>query len=148
VALRVCIDASLAVKLLVQEPYSDRAAFLWRGWTEGDIERIVPSFFPFEVTSTIRRKCKRKQLTEEEAEEAFNIFAALDFVVLKPKALLREAWDMAKELGLPTLYDTAYLALSRLCNCEFWTADEVLINSLQGKLCWVRWIGDEAQAQQ
>jgi predicted nucleic acid-binding protein len=144
----VCIDASLAVKLLVQEPYSDRAAFLWRDWTEGDIERIVPSFFPFEVTSTIRRKCKRKQLTEEEAEEAFNIFAALDFVVLKPKALLREAWDMAKELGLPTLYDTAYLALAKLCNCEFWTADEVLINSLQGKLSWVRWIGDEAQAQQ
>jgi len=141
VALRVCIDASLAVKLLVQEPYSDRAAFLWRGWIEEDIERIVPSFFPFEVTSTIRRKCIRKQLTEEEAEEAFNIFAAFDFVVLKPRTLLREAWDMAKELGLPTLYDTAYLALAKLCNSEFWTADEVLINSLQGKFSWVKWIG-------
>jgi len=141
VALRVCIDASLAVKLLVQEAYSDRAAFLWRGWIEEDIERVVPSFFPFEVTSTIRRKCVKKQLTEEEAEEALNIFAALDFVVLKPKALLREAWDMAKELGLPTLYDTTYLALAKLCNCEFWTADEVLINSLQGKVSWVKWIG-------
>ena len=48
---------------------------------------------------------------------------------------------MAKELGLPTLYDTAYLALAKLCNCEFWTADEVLINSLQGKFSWVKWIG-------
>jgi predicted nucleic acid-binding protein len=141
VALRVCVDASLAVKLLVQEPYSDRADFLWRGWIKEDIERIVPSLFPFEVTSTIRRKCVRKQLTEEEAEEAFNTFAALDFVVLKPKALLKEAWDMAKELGLPTLYDTAYLALAKLCDCEFWTADEVLINSLQGKFSWVKWIG-------
>lgn len=140
-ALRVCIDASLAVKLLVQEPYSDRVASLWRGWIEEDIERIVPSFFPFEVTSTIRRKCVRKQLTEEEAEEGFDIFATLDFVVLRPKALLREAWDMAKELGLPTLYDTAYLALAKLSNCEFWTADEVLIKSLQGKLPLVKWIG-------
>lgn len=139
-ALRVCVDASLAVKLLVQEPYSDRSAFLWRGWIKEDIERIVPSFFPFEVTSTIRCKCVRKQLTAEEAEEAFNTFAALDFVVLKPKALLKEAWDMAKELGLPTLYDIAYLALAKLCNCEFWTADEVLINSLQGKFSWVKWI--------
>ena len=140
-ALRVCVDASVAVKLLVQERYSDRAAFLWRGWIEDDTERIVPSFFPFEVTSTIRRKYLRKQLTEEEAEEAFNTFATLDFVVVKPKGLLREAWDMAKELRLPTLYDTAYLALAKLCDCEFWTADEVLINSLRGKFPWVKWIG-------
>lgn len=139
--LRVCVDASLAVKLLVQELHSDRAACLWRGWIEEGVERVVPSFFPFEVTSTVRGKCVRRQLTEEEAEEAFNIFAALDFVVLEPNALLREAWDMAKELGLPTLYDTAYLALAKLCECEFWTADEVLVNSLQGKLAWVNWIG-------
>lgn len=141
-APRVCIDASLVVKLLIQEPYSDRAAFLWQGWIEEDIERVAPSFFPFEVTSTLHRKCIKKQLTEEEAEEAFNIFATLDFVVLTPKALLREAWDMARELGLPTLYDTAYLALAKLRNCEFWTADEVLINSLRGKFPRVRWVGD------
>jgi predicted nucleic acid-binding protein len=141
VGLRVCIDASVAVKLVVQEPYSDRAASLWRGWIGGDIERVAPSFFPFEVASTIRRKYVRRQLTEEEAEEAFEVFTALDFVVLEPKALLKEAWDMAKELGLPTLYDTAYLALAKLNNCEFWTADEALINSLQGKFSWVKWIG-------
>jgi predicted nucleic acid-binding protein len=141
VGLRVCIDASVAVKLVVQEPYSDRAASLWRGWIREDIERVAPSFFPFEVASTIRRKYVRRQLTEEEAEEAFEVFTALDFVVLEPKALLKEAWDMAKELGLPTLYDTAYLALAKLNNCEFWTADEALINSLQGKFSWVKWIG-------
>lgn len=137
---RVCIDASLAVKLLVQEPYSNQAAFLWQTWVEKDIERIAPAFFPFEVASTIRRKCVRKQLTEEEAEEAFSTFTILGFTILMPEALLKEAWDMTRELGLPTLYDTAYLALAKLYTCEFWTADEVLINSLQGKLPWVKWI--------
>jgi predicted nucleic acid-binding protein len=58
-----------------------------------------------------------------------------------PEALLTEAWDMAKELGLPTLYDAAYLALAKICDCEFWTADEALTNSLQGKLPWVQWVG-------
>jgi hypothetical protein len=49
-----------------------------------------------------------------------------------PEALLKEARDMVKELGLSTLY----------ANCgEFWTADEVLINSLQGRFPWVKWIG-------
>jgi len=94
------------------------------------------------VASTIRRKCVRRQLTEAEAEEACQIFAVLEFVVLEPETLLKEAWDMAKELRLPTLYDTAYPALAKLCNCEFWTADEVLINSLQGKISWAKWLGE------
>jgi len=129
---------------LVQEPYSAQVASLWQSWTENGIERIAPAFFPFEVASAIRRKCVRKQLTEEEAKEAFNIFTRLGFTVLTPEALLKDAWDMTGELGLPTLYDTAYLVLAKLCNCEFWTADEALVNSLQGKLPWVRWIGGYA----
>lgn len=76
---KVCVDASLAIKLLVQEPYSDQAAFLWQTWIEKDIERIAPAFFPFEVASTIRHKCIRKQLTEEEAEEVFNILHYAQF---------------------------------------------------------------------
>jgi predicted nucleic acid-binding protein len=138
---KVCVDASLAIKLLVQEPYSDQAAFLWQTWVEKDVERIAPAFFPFEVASTIRHKYIRKQLTEEEAEEVFNIFTMLSFTVLMPEALLKEAWDMSRELELPTLYDTAYLALAKISDCEFWTADEVLISSLRGRLPWVRWIG-------
>jgi len=140
----VCIDASLAIKLLVQESYSAQVASLWQSWTENGTERIAPAFFPVEVASAIRRKCVRKQLTEEETEEAFDIFTRLSFTVLMPEALLKEAWDMTRELEFPTLYDTAYLALSKICNCEFWTADEALVNSLQGKLPWVRWIGDYA----
>ncbi len=58
-----------------------------------------------------------------------------------PETLLREAWEITKELRLATLYDAAYLALAKLHNCEFWTADEMLINSLQGKFPWVKWLG-------
>ena len=139
---KVCIDASLAIKLVVRESFSDRALALWQNWIENGVERIAPSFFPFEVSLVIRNKYVRKQLTAEEAETAFDLFTRLSFTILMPETLLREAWDMATELKLPTLYDTAYLALAKLYNCEFWTADEVLINSLHGKLPWVRWIGD------
>jgi len=140
VPLRVCVDASLAVKLVVRESFSDQALALWQNWIENDVECIAPPFFPFEVSSVIRNKYIRKQLTGEEAERAFDTFTKLNFIILMPEALLKEAWDMTKELGLPTLYDTAYLALARLCNCEFWTADEVLLNSLRGKFPWVKWI--------
>ena len=139
--LRVCVDASLAIKLVVRESFSDRALDLWQNWIESGVEPIAPPIFPFEVSSVVRNKYVRNELTAEEAERAFNLFTRLNFIVLTSETLLKEAWDMAKELGLPTLYDTTYLALAKLCNCEFWTADEVLINSLQGKFSWVKWIG-------
>lgn len=139
--LRVCVDASLAIKLVVRESFSDRALDLWQNWIESGVEPIAPPIFPFEVSSVIRNKYVRNELTADEAERAFNLFTRLNLIVLTSETLLKEAWDMAKELGLPTLYDTAYLALAKLCNCEFWTADEVLINSLQGRFSWVKWIG-------
>jgi len=37
--------------------------------------------------------------------------------------------------SIKILYDSTLYA-----NCEFWTADEVLINSLQGRFAWVKWI--------
>ena len=43
---------------------------------------------------------------------------------------------------------TAYLALAKICDCEFWTADEVLIDSLQGRLPWVKWIGKDYPAEE
>lgn len=139
---KVCVDASLAIKLLIREPYSDQALALWRSWIENGIECIAPAFFPFEVASVIRGKYVRKQLTIDEAEKAFAIFTELAFTLMTPETLLYDTWIMAEELGLPTLYDTGYLALAKLHSCEFWTADERLINSLQGKFPWVKWVGD------
>jgi len=141
VALRVCVDASLAVKLVVRESLSDRALDLWQDWIAGGVELVVPPVFPFEVSSVIRNKHVRNDLTNGEAQKAFNLFVRISFVVLTPEGLLEEAWDMARALRLPTLYDASYLALATLCDCEFWTADEALVNSLRGKLSWVKWIG-------
>lgn len=129
---------------MVRESYSVQALALWQSWIEKGVECIAPAFFPFEVASVIRSKYVRKQLTSDEVERAFTIFTELVFTVLMPESLLKEAWNMTKELGLPTLYDTAYLALAKLYDCEFWTADEKLVNSVGRKLPWVKWIGEYA----
>jgi len=44
---RVCIDASLAIKLVIPESFSDRALVLWQNWIETGVECIAPSLFPF-----------------------------------------------------------------------------------------------------
>jgi len=138
---KVCVDASLAIKLVIREPYSDQALALWQSWIENGMECIAPAFFPFEVASVIRGKYVRKQLTVDEAERAFAIFTEFAFTLMTPETLLYKAWTMNRELELPTLYDTAYLALAKLNNCEFWTADKRFIDSLQRKFPWVKWVG-------
>lgn len=78
-ALRVCVDASLAIKLVVRESFSDRALNLWQNWVESGVQPIAPPVFPFEVSSVIRNKYVRNALTAEEANRAFNVFARLRF---------------------------------------------------------------------
>jgi predicted nucleic acid-binding protein len=38
--------------------------------------------------------------------------------------------------------DAHYLALAEQQNCEYWTADTRLWNTVRGKLSWIRWLGD------
>lgn len=42
---RVCIDASLALMLLLPHDLSYKAKSLWRSWAEKEIEIIAPPLF-------------------------------------------------------------------------------------------------------
>ena len=56
----------------------------------------------------------------------------------------QRAWDLAKQLTQPNVYDSYYLALAELLDCEFWTAEERLFNTVKERLPRVRWIGQIA----
>ena len=50
------------------------------------------------------------------------------------------AINLAKTLKLSAAYDAHYLALSKLLNAEFYTADKRLYNSVKLSLNWVNFI--------
>jgi len=54
----------------------------------------------------------------------------------------KKAWELAKKFNLPRTYDMQYLAVAELENCELWTNDKRLANSLQGKVKRIRWVGE------
>ena len=56
--------------------------------------------------------------------------------------LHRTALTIAATYDLPAAYDAHYLALAQILGCDFWTGDGTLINTLRGRLAFVRWIGD------
>ncbi|WP_338835555.1 hypothetical protein [Neomoorella thermoacetica] len=57
------------------------------------------------------------------------------------------SWDIAAKENLPTLYDAAYLAVAEITakdsreTCEFWTADERLVNTLGERKKYVKLLG-------
>ena len=52
----VVVDASLAVKWLVEEDDSNKAHAVLQSWVAQDIARIAPYLMPFEVANALHRR--------------------------------------------------------------------------------------------
>jgi predicted nucleic acid-binding protein len=139
----VCVDAGVAVKVVVSEPDSDRADALFEQWAGEGKQLIAPAFFQVEADSILRQKVAlRKELTPEQAEAAFAELEALPVQLVSVAEQRPRAWEIAVEFGFATVYDATYLALAELRECEFWTADGRLFNQVKERLTFVRWLGD------
>jgi len=139
----VCVDASLAVKVVVTEPDSDKADALFDEWANDGTSLIAPAFFEVETDSILRQKVMlRKELTPEQAEAAFAQLQALPIQQISMPGQRQRAWEIATTFGFATVYDATYLALAELRGCEFWTADERLFNQVKDKLPFIKWLGN------
>jgi predicted nucleic acid-binding protein len=131
----VCVDASLAIKVVVPEAGSDRADALFNQWADEETQLIAPMFFEVETDSILRQKASlRRELTADQAQRAF---ASLPIKTRHSAEQRDRAWEIASEFQFPTVYDATYLALAELSQCEFWTADEKLFKQVRDKLTFV-----------
>jgi predicted nucleic acid-binding protein len=137
----VCVDANLAIKLVVEEVYSSEARALWRGWIQTGLDVAAPSLLRYEVTSVLRKHVVRSFRTSTESRQALERVLAFEIHYLDPPNFHQRAFDLAEQLNRPATYDAHYLALAEYLGCEFWTADERLVNAVQSRLPWVRWVG-------
>lgn len=138
----VCVDASLALKLVIAEEDSSLAHSLWDTWVEEGVEIVSPPLFAFEGASVIRNKVYRGLVPPDEGELMFKAFFAQKVKLLYPEGLHERAWEIAKRFNRPQAYDSHYLALAEMLGCEFWTGDKRLYNAVKDKLPWVKWLGN------
>jgi predicted nucleic acid-binding protein len=139
----VCVDASLAIKVVVKEPDSDKADALFAQWSNEGTHLIAPAFFDVETDSILRQKViLRQELTPAQAEAAFTALQTLPIRQLTVPAQRQRAWHIATEFGLATVYDATYLALAELQGCPFWTADKRLFDQVKARIPFVKWLGD------
>ena len=144
-SIEVCVDASLAVKVVVAEADSGIADQLFQAWAREQRALIAPAFFEVEVDSIIRQKSAlRKELTAEQANVAFEKLQALPIRQISLPGQRELAWRIAEQFGFVTVYDATYLALAQLRGCEFWTADRRLVESVKGVLTFVKSLSEYA----
>ncbi|MGI6518477.1 MAG: type II toxin-antitoxin system VapC family toxin [Bacillota bacterium] len=88
----VCVDASLVVKWLVDEPDSHRALALLEEWIVQGTRLIAPSLLDYEVGSVLRKLAARGVLPIDSARERLHLYEALDIELLSPPFIIRRAW--------------------------------------------------------
>jgi predicted nucleic acid-binding protein len=134
----VCLDASLALKLLVVEDDSTRARALWRSWIARGIEVVAPGLFVFECVSALRHMVVRQDLDEGSARSGLHLLLAMPVSLRAPDGLAERAWDLARDLDRPAAYDCFYLGVAELLGSECWTADRRLWNAVRARKPWLR----------
>ena len=138
--MTVVVDASVAVKWVLDEEGTREALALWDRW-QADRERVVaPPIFRAEVANTLRQVVRRGFVTASDADELLDTL--LEIVAIEePTALYARSLRMAHEFDLGAVYDALYLALAESEGCEVWTADRKLARAVGNRFPRLRCIG-------
>ena len=138
----VVVDASLAVKWLVEEEDSDKAHAVLQAWVSQDISRIAPYLMPFEVANALHRRVWRGELSVGASSRMIARLLGSQLELHQSPSLHVKALEMASRLNQGAAYDAHYLALAEEFACELWTADERFFRAAISGVDNVRWLGD------
>ena len=138
----VVVDASLAVKWLVEEDDSDKAHAALQSWVAQDITRIAPHLMPFEVANALHRRVLRGELNVGDSIRMMARLLESRLELHQPPDLHVRALQLASLLKQNAAYDAHYLALAESFGCELWTADERFYRAASPSIDNVRWLGE------
>ncbi len=138
------VDASVAVKLFILEPLSDRADALFDRLSDAPPARFyVPDLFFAECANVLWKYVRAFGYPAEDARRNLADLLRLPIRVVPTAELVQEALDLALRHALP-VYDAAYVALSERLSLPLVTADEALVRRLAGTGLDVRFLGEGA----
>ena len=114
------IDASVAVKWVLREAGDEEALAILAAYGAKTLDLIAPRLLLHEVASAISKRCRRKELTIRQAEDAYRNFEA------RRPQLVQAQVGQALSLSLRhqiSLWDSVYLAVAIERRADLLTAD-------------------------
>jgi predicted nucleic acid-binding protein len=136
--LRFVVDASVGIKLFVDEPLSTEAHALFVKLTDDPpAEFFIPDLFYIECTNILLKYMRRfgRSLENSRAD-----LADLNLLALKSTStslLMEAALDLANDKSL-TAYDACYVVLAEQMDIPLITADVAVVKVIE----WAIWLGD------
>ena len=133
------VDASVAVKWVVQEAHSDKAALLLACDT-----LHAPDHWQAEAVNVLWAKSYHGDLSPEDAEERMILLLRAPVAGAPIAGLMARAFAIST-MRQVTIYDSLYLALAERLEVPMVTADERLLRSLAPDATLAEravWVGD------
>ena len=136
------VDASVAVKWLVEEIYSRQADNLLAAWDQDNTRIAGPHLLPVEVSNALYKRVRQHQIALDTAVQLEAEFLGSDIELIQSASLHLLAIRLASALDQPATYDSHYLALAESLDCDYWTADQQFYNAASSNYPRVHWIGE------
>lgn len=138
IVLRCVMDASVGIKLFIEEEFSDKVQRLFAKLSEDPQAEIhVPDLFYIECANILLKYTHR---FDRPLEDSLADIKDLNKLALKSTStaeLIENALLLASEKNL-TAYDACYAVLAKKLALPLITADEPLAKAVD----WAVWIGD------
>jgi predicted nucleic acid-binding protein len=126
--MRYVLDASVAIKWVVDEPDSAEARRLRDDFRSAVHELIAPDFFELEIAHALT-KAQRRGMIPDAWIPWVDIMTTIP-TLFPANPLIPRAIQLATRARIG-VYDCLYVALAEREGCELVTADARLLNSLQ-----------------
>ncbi|MBI2957929.1 MAG: type II toxin-antitoxin system VapC family toxin [Chloroflexi bacterium] len=136
----VVVDASLAIKWVLNEPYADEALALASEWASTETRPVAPCLLLAEATNVLHRRAVLGHISPAHAKELLTGLLDIGIEVSESRQIHIRALELAQQLKTPAVYDTHYLALADILGCDLWTADEQFFNLVRDREPRVKWL--------
>ena len=134
------VDASLVAKCALTNPYEEQGLAIAKDWAARDIRPTAPWLLVVQVNEVLHRHTPPEQISPFRVHRLPTTFVGLGIEIRENPQLRLRTLELAQELQQPAIYDTHYLALAEILECDLFTADERSFNSIKEREPRVGWL--------
>lgn len=139
--IRCVIDASVAIKLFIEEELSDQADALFAHLgSNPDTRFFVPTLFYPECANILWKYARQGECTKADAKNSLSRLMALALDRLDVALVMEDALPLALAHDI-SVYDACYVATARYCQVPLLTADERLARKVDDQAAEVLLLG-------